>query len=283
MIREPAGVREPAVAGYFYPADAEALRSEVEHCLRWRPQPSGDQPEAGAPAPAVAVVVPHAGYEYSGRVAGAVYATTSLPRSLLILCPNHTGEGRQIAVMNRGVWRTPLGDAVIDEPLADRILEACELAAVDDRAHRREHALEVQLPFLQVRMKEFAFVPICVGTGSLAALTQLGHDLGRVIQKCPEPLGIVISSDMSHYIAAPEAREKDMMAVGRIMSMDPVRLHRVVLEKEISMCGFAPAVAGLTAALDAGARSARLVAYANSGDASGDYDRVVGYAGLAIT
>jgi AmmeMemoRadiSam system protein B len=229
------------------------------------------------------VVVPHAGYRYSGDVAGAVYAATALPPSLVILCPNHTGQGRPIAMMNRGAWRTPLGDAVIDETLADRILQASALVELDARAHRDEHSLEVQLPFLQVRMKEFAFVPICVGDVGLSDLTQLGHDLARAIQDSERPVGLVISSDMSHYIPADQALEKDMMAVERMAALDPEGLYQVVRTKEISMCGFAPAVAGLTAAREAGARRARLVAYANSGDSSGDYDQVVGYAGLAVT
>src|SRR2546425_8207512 len=139
-----ADVREPAVPGHFYPGDAAALRSVVERCLSRRPALAGQLEQPEPPAPALAVVAPHAGYVYSGGVAGAVYATTVLPASLLILCPNPTGEGDPVAVMNRGVWRTPLGDAAIDEMLADRFLEACDTATVDDRAHRREHAIEVQ-------------------------------------------------------------------------------------------------------------------------------------------
>lgn len=277
-------IRKPAVAGYFYPADPAALRALVEQCLRWRPEPAPSRPESAVATAAVAVVAPHAGYEYSGRVAGSVFGSTSLPRKLVILCPNHTGEGRPIAVMSRGVWRTPLGDAVIDEPLAELILQTCgDLAEEDHEAHRREHALEVQLPFLQVRMPEFAFVPICVGVSGLDPLTRLGRGLARVLQKNPEPVGIVISSDMSHYVTSEEARRKDMMAVERMMALDPEGLHRVVHEMEISMCGYAPAVAALTAVRGVGARAGRLVAYANSGEASGDDNRVVGYAGLAIS
>ncbi|HEY3176264.1 MAG TPA: AmmeMemoRadiSam system protein B [Candidatus Polarisedimenticolia bacterium] len=287
MIHEAAGAgggggtREPAVAGTFYPGDPGLLRSEVEGCLEWRPP--GMEAGPRVPATAAALIVPHAGYVYSGRVAGATYASAELSATLVILCPNHTGMGEPIAVMSRGAWRTPLGPARIDEALADRILERCPLAAEDDRAHLREHSLEVQIPFLQVKLDEFSFVPICVGTGKLDALTRLGRDLAEVIREWDVPVGIVISSDMSHYIPAREARDKDMAAVDRVLALDPEGLHRVVHERDITMCGVSPAVAGLTAAKANGASSARLVAYANSGDASGDYDRVVGYAGLLIS
>jgi len=270
-------VRWPAVAGQFYPESPAALRAMVERCLGGHGEPRGEE----GPRPALAVVAPHAGYVYSGEVAGAVYATTALPGSLVILCPNHTGEGDPVAVIHRGCWRTPLGDAAIDETLADRILRICPMATVDERAHRREHAIEVQIPFLQIRMQRFSFVPICVGVGNLDALLRLGRALGGLLRESPGA-GLVISSDMSHYVTAAVASEKDMLAVERIEKLDAEGLHRVVRDHDISMCGFAPAVAGLAAAREAGAGAGRLVAYANSGDASGDYDRVVGYAGLAI-
>jgi len=269
-------IRQPAVAGSFYPAGAAALRAAVSDCLAVEARPR-------TPSPARAVIVPHAGYQYSGRVAGAVYAETSLATSLIILGPNHTGEGVPVAVMDRGAWRTPLGDAPIDEPLARRLLEACGQAELDDRAHRREHSLEVQLPFLQVRMESFAFVPVCVGTSSLADLSRLGRELAEMLRAWETPVSIVVSSDMSHYLPAGEARRRDMLAVERILALDPEGLHRVVREHDISMCGFAPAVAGLIAARGTGAAEARLVAYANSGDAGGDDDRVVGYAGLSVS
>ena len=267
--------REPAVAGQFYPGDPVALRTQVGGCLAAAPP--------GEAVAALAILVPHAGYVYSGAVAGATFASAILPRVVVILCPNHTGMGEAIAVADRGVWLTPLGPAAINEALAGQILGACPLARADDRAHLREHAAEVQLPFLQVIHEEFSFVPICVGTGRQAALTQLGNDLAAAIASFGEPVGILISSDMSHYIPAPVARARDMLAIEPMLAMDPAGLFRVVREHDISMCGVHPAVAGLTAAGVLGARSARLIAYANSGDTTGDYDRVVGYAGLIIS
>lgn len=269
-------IREPVFAGHFYPDDPVALRDGVLRYL-----------EAGADAvasksSAVAVVVPHAGYIYSGRIAGAVYATVRLPERLVILCPNHTGRGEPAAVMNRGGWRTPLGVAPIDEALADRILEACPMATVDDVAHRREHSLEVQLPFLQVIRDEPRFVPICVGFDSLSDLAALAQGLARALEGPGNGAGIIISSDMSHYLPAEVARAQDRAALDRMEAMDPEGLHRVVHERDITMCGVAPAVAGLMAAKIGGAAAARLIAYGNSGDTSGDYDSVVAYAGLAI-
>jgi len=272
-------LRMPAVAGQFYPGDPESLRRDVQARL-------GQAPPGGGPGgsnDAVALLVPHAGYIYSGRVAGAVYAAAALPAALAILCPNHTGAGHDVAVMNRGAWLTPLGEAPIHEKLADLILEACPMAAVDERAHRGEHALEVQLPFLQVVRPGFRFVPICVGTGELEVLLELGHGLARALDRCGESASAIISSDMSHYIGAAEAHRKDMLAIDRILAIDPEGLHGTVSRERISMCGIYPAVAGLAAARDRGARGARLVAYANSGEVSGDLGQVVGYAGVIVS
>ncbi len=270
-------IREPVFAGQFYPDDPTRLRAEVARCLA-----SGTGMKEAA-REAVAAVVPHAAYMYSGRIAGAVYATALLPERLVILCPNHTGRGEPVAIMSRGGWRTPLGIAPIDETLADRILSRCPMATVDDQAHAREHSLEVQLPFLQAIRREPRFVPICVGTTSLPDLVALGRGIAAAIAAPGEPAGIIISSDMSHYLPADAARAQDMAALERIEAMDPEGLHRVVGERAISMCGIAPAVAGLVAAKSGGASGARLIAYGSSGDANGDFDSVVAYAGLVIS
>jgi len=270
-------IRQPVFAGQFYPANPTDLRVEVERMLGT----AAVSPPEGRPV--LALIAPHAGYVYSGRVAGATYAAADLPRTLVILCPNHTGLGSPLALMDEGCWETPLGRVGIDATLAGRILEQVAGASVDERAHRREHALEVQLPFLQVKLGEFSMVPICVGTERLDLLVETGHGIARAIEAHDAPAAIVVSSDMSHYIPAEEARVKDRIAIERITALDPEGLHRVVREHDISMCGCAPAVAGLVAALDGGATSARLVDYANSGETSGDDARVVGYAGLTVS
>jgi MEMO1 family protein len=267
--------RSPAVAGRFYPADPKTLREEVERLIGGTRPPTGPR--------GIALLVPHAGYIYSGRVAAAAFTSVRLPQRTVILGPNHTGEGEAIAVMDRGSWELPLGAAAIDERLAGDILSACRTARVDAAAHRREHSLEVQIPFLQCLVEGFRFVPICVGTLQLPLLLDLGRALAEVLDRAEDEVLLVISSDMSHYIPAAEAERQDRKAIDRILAIDPEGLHRVVLGEAISMCGIAPAVAGLEAARRLGARSAKLIAYSHSGEASGDLDSVVGYAGVAIT
>ena len=267
-----ATVRHPAVAGRFYPRDRNRLREDVESYLA--PQ--------SAPATALGCVVPHAGYVYSGAVAGAVYAQIDLPRRCIVLCPNHTGRGRPLAIMSHGSWQTPLGSIPIDSPLAEALKQGCPLLNEDAEAHRGEHAIEVVLPFLQQRRPHFSFVPIALGTGRFTALEQLGEALASVAQAQPEPLLIIASSDMNHYENDRITRVKDNKAIERILALDPRGLFEVVTQEEISMCGFGPAVAMLTAAKRLGATSAQLIKYATSGDAFGEREMVVGYAGVVV-
>jgi MEMO1 family protein len=268
-------IRRPAVAGQFYPADAESLRKEIERLAVGRMPP--EEPRG------IALMVPHAGYAYSGRVAATTYTSVRLAKRLVLLGPNHTGEGEAIAVMDRGAWQSPLGRAPIDPDLASSILTRCPEAKVDEAAHRRAHALEVQVPFLQYLIPTLRFVPICVGTLHLAALLDLGEAVAEAIRRAGGDVLVVISSDMSHYVPASVALSADRKAIDRILALDPAGLHRLVLEEGISMCGIAPAVAGVEAARRLGARAARLVAYATSGDTTGDDRSVVGYAGVAVT
>lgn len=267
-------IRRPAVAGTFYPADPEALDTEIARLAAGRHPPR-------EPA-AIAVMVPHAGYVYSGGIAARTYLATRLPERVVILGPNHTGMGEPIAVMAEGAWRTPLGDAAIDAPLAGAILERCGAATIDDAAHRREHSLEVQIPFLQRLAPRFTFVPICVGTHRLPRLLDLGRAIAAALQAHPTPTLLVLSSDMSHYISAAEAERLDRQALRPLLALDPEGLHREVTTASISMCGVAPVVAGLEAARVLGARAARLVAYGHSGEQTGDFDSVVAYAGVAV-
>ena len=265
-------VREPAVAGYFYPGRPETLLRDVRSYTA--------APEAKLRA--LGCVAPHAGYMYSGHVAGAVYARLELPRRFLILCPNHTGVGEPLAIMSRGAWRTPLGDARIDEPLAAQLIERCSLLSEDSLAHRSEHALEVQLPFLQALLPDFTFVPIAVGVGSFPPLAELGEAMAEVIAAQHHTILIIASSDMNHYESDALTRVKDAKAIEPMIALDARRLYDVVRVQHISMCGFGPAVAMLTAAKRLGATQAELVKYATSGDISGDFDRVVGYAGIIV-
>src|SRR5271165_987039 len=210
----PTAVRQPAVAGRFYPANAQHLRAEVE---MYTTAPASASTEPEPKIRAVGCVVPHAGYIYSGPVAGALYRRLELPRRFVILCPNHTGTGEPLAVMSAGAWHTPLGDVGLDEELAERLKVRLPLLSEDQAAHQYEHALEVQLPFLQVLAPGFQFVPIAVGTSSFEALSALGVVIGSVAAETGEPVLVVASSDMNHYESDIVTRVKDRRAIDQLL------------------------------------------------------------------
>jgi len=270
-------IRQPAVAGRFYPANAQRLRAEVEG---YTAVPANAPVEAKIRA--LGCVVPHAGYVYSGHVAGAVYRRLELPQRMVILCPNHTGMGEPLAIMSEGAWQTPLGDVAIDAELAAELKQHMPLLSEDEAAHRFEHALEVQLPFLQVLAPGFQFVPITVGTGNFEVLSSLGVVIGNTLAKRGGRFLVIASSDMNHYESDSVTRVKDRRAIDQLLALNPRGLYDVVKEGSISMCGYGPAVVMLTAARKLGATKAELVRYATSGDVSGDRDMVVGYAGIAV-
>lgn len=265
-------VRQPAVAGRFYPGDRAVLLDELSSYL----SPSD------SPRSALGCIVPHAGYIYSGPVAGAVFASIEVPRRCLLLCPNHTGRGRPLAIMSSGAWQTPLGTVSIDSELADTLKQQFPLLNEDSAAHRSEHAIEVELPFLQLRRSHFAFVPIALGTGDFQVLEKLGQAVAGVLRAQSEPTLIVASSDMNHYENDRITRVKDHKAIDRILALDVRGLYDVVTNEDVSMCGFGPAIVMLTAAKCLGATSAELIKYATSGDVSGDREMVVGYAGVVV-
>jgi MEMO1 family protein len=264
--------RHPAVAGQFYPRNPQRLVADIQ---------SYSSIEL-SPVPAIGCVVPHAGYMYSGHVAGAVYSHLELTPRCIILCPNHTGLGTPLSIMSEGQWETPLGDIPIDTRLATQLKSNFSFLAEDMQAHRSEHAIEVQLPFLQTRIRQFSFVPIAVGTGRFEALEMLGNAIAEAIAAQQERVLIIASSDMNHYESDGITRQKDSLAIERVLALDARGLYEVVNRQKISMCGYGPAVAMLTAARRLGATSAELIKYATSGDISGDRDMVVGYAGIAV-
>ena len=263
-------VRHPAVAGRFYPGNRESLLRDVQSYL---------SPQA-VTASALGCMVPHAGYIYSGAVAGAVFAKIDVPASCIVLCPNHTGKGRPLAIMSSGAWETPMGEVSIDSSLAEDLKKRFPLLSEDVDAHRSEHAIEVELPFLQSCRPDFTFVPIALGTGQFEILEKLGEAVAETIRSQAEPTLIVASSDMNHYENDAVTRVKDHKAIERILALDAPGLFSVVMREDITMCGFGPAVVMLTAAKRLGATSVELVKYATSGDVSGDRDMVVGYAGV---
>ena len=278
-------VRDPAVAGTFYPARPEALRAMISACLA---------EGASSRSQARLLMAPHAGLVYSGRIAGRGYARVEIPPLVVVLAPNHYGVGAQLALPRSGAWRTPLGTLSIDERATSAITSAAGPAADfrdDWRAHARDHALEIQLPFLQVACEERdvpmpAIVTLSCGTHELASLVAAGEALaGGLValhRDSPRDVLLVVSSDMSHYIPEDEARALDIPALEMVRRCEPEALHREVTSKGITMCGIAPAVAGLAAARVLGAGPGELVAYGTSGDVSGDRGSVVAYASVLL-
>jgi AmmeMemoRadiSam system protein B len=265
-------VRPAAVAGKFYPQDPKKLLASIQSYV---------VPEQHREM-ALGCVVPHAGYMYSGLVAGAVYARLDVGRRCIVLCPNHTGRGTPLSIMTRGSWQTPLGNAEIDSELADALMSTFPFLTEDSAAHRTEHAIEVQLPFLQSLQPGIRFVPIAIGTRQFEVLEGLGVAIGETLVAIDEPVLVVASSDMNHYESDPVTRVKDEKAIECILALDPRGLYDVVTNEDISMCGFGPTVTMLAAALRCGATGAELVKYATSGDVSGDRQMVVGYAGIVV-
>ncbi|MBI2882833.1 MAG: AmmeMemoRadiSam system protein B [Candidatus Methylomirabilis oxyfera] len=266
-------IRRAAVAGSFYPGTRELLRAQAADLI------TGDLPEVNA----IGAVVPHAGYIYSGRVAGAVYARLIFPDVCVILGPNHTGLGAGVAIMTYGTWETPLGQVPIDTELARAILRNSQTIEEDDLGHRHEHSIEVQLPLLQACDRPFSFVPICLFSSEYAACRDVGLAVAQAIARSDRSVLIVASTDMSHYVTQEQAKAKDHLAIEAIVACDPQRLHRVVRREAITMCGFHPTTALLIAARELGATSGELISYATSADVTKDDSSVVGYAGLIVT
>ena len=217
---------------------------------------------------------------YSGRVAGAVYARIALPKKVLLLGVRHFPRGEPAAILSSGAWRTPLGDALIDELLARELLGACSLLREDAVAHSGEHSLEVQVPFLQVLDPGFTFVPVALGTIRFEELVRVGEGIAAVLAAAKEEVLLLTTSDLNHYENDEKTRAKDRKAIEKLLTLDGRGLYDTCRNEQISMCGLGPAVAMLTALSLLGGKHAELVRYATSGDASGERDAVVGYAGM---
>ena len=266
-------LRPPAVAGRFYPDDPAELTRQIATLATRTEEPA---------RPAIACLVPHAGYRYSGHVAGAVYARLKLPRRFLLVGPRHFPRGKAQAIVSEGVWETPLGRVEVDSELARELKSAYPQLSEDEVAHQTEHALEVQLPFLQSLAGDFRFVPIALGPIDYVQLESLGHAMAEVLRRRSESVLMIASSDMNHYESDEITRRKDGLALERVLELDAAGLFDVVQHERISMCGFGPVVSVLTAAGLLGAKQAKLVRYATSGDVNGDRREVVGYAGVIV-
>ncbi len=236
--------RKPAVAGQFYPLNPKTLEREVSSFL----EPGGQRKRA------VGVVSPHAGYVYSGGIAGMVFSRIQVPPSVIVLGPNHRGVGRDVAVAARGAWEMPFGDVPIDETLARLILESSKSAVEDERAHALEHSLEVQVPFIQQVRPDFRLVPIALGRLSLPECLTFGQELAEAIGQHGGDVLIVASSDMTHYEPAQAAEKKDRMVIDRMLRLDPDAVYETVRDNRITMCGVVPVTVMLSAARALGAK-----------------------------
>jgi len=265
-------VRKPAVAGQFYTADKVHLKKEI----------AGFTTRKKDLINAIGVISPHAGYMYSGPVAGEVLSSIKPKPSYIILGPNHTGMGKAFGLDADSTWETPIGETRVNGRLAEAILSRSKYIEKDTTCHRYEHSIEVQLPFLQSLADGFTFVPIVVSPASREAYKDIGKGLATAIKDLEADVTIIASSDMTHYEPHDAARKKDMLVIDKILALDIDVFLDTVEKYDVSMCGFAPAAIMLQAALELGATKAKLVKYSTSGETSGDYAAVVGYAGIVV-
>lgn len=265
-------IRQPVVAGSFYPAEPDRLSAELEQLLRT------DSPPQGAKA----IIVPHAGYIYSGAVAGELIAGTKIPKTVVLIGPNHQGTGHDVAVTGADYWATPLGKVPIAVPLRDLLCHEITDLVVDERAHQAEHSLEVMLPLLQRRQPDLQIVPISLSSLTCEKAVALGVSLAAILLRQEEDILLLASSDMNHFLDAETTEQLDFKAISAMTEFDPQALYRTVRENRISMCGVLPAVVVLQAAKTMGATVCCLVRYSHSGLVNGDNSRVVGYAALSI-
>ena len=268
-------LRLPAVAGSFYPSDPLELTTLVRRYAI--------KAEVTSPERVKACLVPHAGYVYSGHVAGMVLSRIALPKKIVILGVRHFPRGEQAAILSRGAWRTPLGDVEIDESLAKVLHRECGLLREDSVAHSAEHSLEVQLPFLQVLAPSFTFVPVALGTVRFEDLVLVGEGIARALASKSEDVLLLTTSDLNHYEDDATTRVKDGKAIDQLLALNARGLYDTCMREEISMCGLGPAVAMLTALQALGTKNAELIKYATSADVSGDTRAVVGYAGMTFS
>ncbi|MDM7999894.1 MAG: AmmeMemoRadiSam system protein B [Dehalococcoidia bacterium] len=279
-------MRKPVVAGSFYAGSSAGLQRQIEDCFK-HPLGPGTLPGAGRSTErhTLGLVSPHAGYIYSGPVAANGFlrlAAERTPKTVVIVGPNHRGLGAAVAVGREGTWQTPLGTVEVDAALGETIVSGGHWAKWDDLAHSMEHSLEVQVPFLQyIYGSEFKILPIAM----LRQELEIAQDLGRAIAAALKGKeGVIIaSSDFSHYESQASASKKDRMALEAILALEPARLEETVTSYNITMCGPGPVMAMITSCVALGARKASLLRYGTSGDITGDYSQVVGYASVAVS
>ncbi|GFE61130.1 AmmeMemoRadiSam system protein B [Geobacter sp. AOG2] len=264
--------RQAAVAGQFYPGTREQLRTALSELV----------PSVPEKRLALGIVAPHAGYVYSGAIAGTVYGRIVIPPTVLIIGPNHHGAGAAAALYPEGEWLTPLGPITINPRLTALLQQYVPFVELDSSAHRFEHSLEVQIPFIQYLRSDATIAALCLGHGDFDAVQEIGKGIAAAIRSYGGEVLIVASSDMTHYESADSARRKDEQALARILAFDPEGLLKICRSERITMCGVVPAAVMLVASRELGAAQAELTAYGNSGGITGDNSQVVGYAAVSV-
>jgi len=265
-------IRNPVVAGQFYPGTASSLGAQLSRLID----------ERASKEEVIGLVSPHAGYIYSGPVAGATFSRIKFKETFVLLGPSHTGRGAPFGIMSEGAWNTPLGEVKIDSTLGRQILKSSGHLEEDTVAHLYEHSIEVQIPFLQYFKKDVRIVPIVLAHAKGSIYKEIGKSIAKAIKDSRKEVVIVASSDMTHYEPHESAKRKDMQAIQAVLDLNEDELLKRVERLNITMCGYAPTVSLISAAKELGAKKAELVQYQTSGDVSGDRSSVVGYAGIII-
>ncbi|MEM3506526.1 MAG: AmmeMemoRadiSam system protein B [Candidatus Bathyarchaeia archaeon] len=278
-------VRQATQAGAFYAGTAKSLKAQIESCFLGKYGP-GRLPKLNEKGERIikALVCPHAGYMYSGQVAAHSYyalAKDGIPNSIVIIGPNHTGMGSGVSIMDEGKWATPLGELEIDSILAKEICKHSSIIDIDEMAHKYEHSIEVQIPFLQyIYGSKIKFVPICMMLQDLETSIEVGEAIAKALSN--KNSVVIASSDMTHYEPQEIAKKKDELALNAIIELNEKKLHEVIEKESISMCGYGPVTVAINASKSLGANEAKLLCYKTSGDITGDYGAVVGYASVLI-
>ncbi len=265
-------MRQPAVANQFYSGNPKVLKEHLKQFI----------PFVHEKKQVISIIVPHAGYMYSGAVAGEVYSRVVIPEDVIILGVNHTGMGLNPSIYQNGDWIMPMGNVAINNELAAAILKETNLVYPDTQAHLYEHSLEVQAPFLQYLQENLKIVPINMSYLSYQTCQDIGSAIARAIKSYNKPVLIVSSTDMNHFLSQEQTKKLDSLAIDNMINLDPEGLYKTVLKNKISMCGVINTAITLIASINLGAKQCELVRYNTSGDVSGDYFRVVGYAGLIV-
>lgn len=278
--------RPPVVVGQFYPSDPAKLIRMIEWAFYYIGFSKIPKPNTQGPRKIRGLIVPHAGYMYSGPTAAKAYqalAEDGAPETFIIIGPNHAGLGGAISIMKEGIWETPLGEVEVDSEISAMIRERCELVEENPAAHRFEHSVEVQIPFLQaIYGNKFKIVPIVMLAQDLQSSKRLGEALSDAISASERDVVVVASSDLTHYEPQVEANRKDSLVLSAIEKMDEEDIYRKVIEFSISMCGYGPVIAMIVSSKLLGGKKAVILDYRTSGDITGDYSAVVGYASAAV-